>query len=66
MKRRVSRRSPSTAKRPIKYGDLAHLVDRVPEDLSLPQEVLDDFEQAIDKLERTLTAARKNNSDTEA
>jgi prevent-host-death family protein len=38
---------PLPAKKPIVYGDLAHL-GPVPEDISLPQEVLDDFEHAIE------------------
>jgi prevent-host-death family protein len=38
---------PLPQKKPIVYGDLAHL-GPPPEDISLPQEVLDDFERAIE------------------
>lgn len=42
---------PLPAPKPIKYGDLADLAHLVPEDISLPQEVLDDFERALDKFD---------------
>ena len=38
---------PLPAKKPIVFGDLAHL-GPAPEDISLPEEILDDFERAID------------------
>ena len=42
---------PLPAKKPIKYGDLAHLAPFLPEDLSLPQEVIDDFERSAENFE---------------
>jgi prevent-host-death family protein len=39
---------PVPAKKPLVYGDLVHL-GPLPDDLSLPKEVYDDFEQAIEK-----------------
>jgi prevent-host-death family protein len=38
---------PVPAKKPLVYGDLADL-GPVPDDISLPQDVLDDFERAVD------------------
>jgi hypothetical protein len=40
-------------KTPIVYGDLAHL-GPLPDDLTLPQEVLDDFEKSIERTARQL------------
>jgi prevent-host-death family protein len=45
--RPVASLGPLPVKKPIVYGDLAHL-GPMPDDISLPQEVLDDFEQAIE------------------
>ena len=44
---------PLPKKKPIVYGDLAHL-GPAPEDISLPQEVLDDFEESIENTARQL------------
>ena len=41
---------PLPAKTPIKYGDLAHL-GPLPEDLSLPEDVIDDFYRSAEELE---------------
>ncbi len=41
---------PLPAKRPIVYGDLAHLAP-LPDDLSLPEDVIDDFEKSSDDFE---------------
>jgi len=43
---------PLPAKQPIRYGDLAHLW--IADDLSLPQDVLDDFEQSIERTAKLL------------
>jgi prevent-host-death family protein len=44
---------PLPEKTPIVYGDLAHL-GPLPDDLALPQEVLDDFEKSIERTTRQL------------
>jgi prevent-host-death family protein len=43
---------PLPAKRPIKYGDLRGLW--IAEDLSLPEEILDDFEKSAENTARQL------------
>src|ERR1700732_3739132 len=44
---------PLPKKKPIVYGDLAHL-GPVPDDISLPQEILDDFEKSVENTARQL------------
>jgi prevent-host-death family protein len=44
---------PMPQKKPIDYGDLAHL-GPVPDDISLPQDILDDFERSIENTARQL------------
>ena len=51
--RRVACLGPLPVKKPIVYGDLAHL-GSVPDDISLPQDVLDDFEQSIERTARQI------------
>ena len=41
---------PLPAKKPIVYGDLAHL-GPLPEDLSLPEDVIDDFYRSAEEFE---------------
>ena len=41
---------PLPAKQPIVYGDLAHL-GPLPEDLSLPDDVIDDFYRSAEEFE---------------
>jgi len=41
---------PLPAKRPVVYGDLAHL-GPLPEDLSLPEDVIDDFYRSAEEFE---------------
>jgi prevent-host-death family protein len=41
---------PLPAKKPIVYGDLAHL-GPLPEDLSLPDDVIDDFYRSAEEFE---------------
>ena len=41
---------PLPAKKPIAYGDLAHL-GPLPEDLSLPEDVIDDFYRSAEEFE---------------
>lgn len=41
---------PLPAQKPIKYGDLAHL-GPLPEDLSLPEDVIDDFYRSAEEFE---------------
>jgi prevent-host-death family protein len=41
---------PLPTKKPIVYGDLAHLAP-LPDDLSLPQEVIEDFEKSAEEFE---------------
>jgi hypothetical protein len=68
MKKQIARARSSKTKLPIKFGDLAHLAPQMSlslEDLSLPQDVLDDFEQAIDKLERMLATAETRDEHSE-
>ena len=48
----VARIAP--VKKPIVYGDLAHLGPLVDDDLSLPQEVLDEFEKSVARTARQL------------
>jgi prevent-host-death family protein len=48
---------PLPAKKPIIYGDLAHL-GPLPDDLSLPQDVLDDFERSIENTAKQLETFR--------
>jgi prevent-host-death family protein len=43
---------PLPAKRPIVYGDLRGL--KIPDDLSLPDEILDDFEKSAENTARQL------------
>jgi len=45
-------------KKPIVFGDLARLGPLLPEDLSLPQEVLDEFEKSIERTARQLKLPR--------
>jgi prevent-host-death family protein len=42
---------PLPAKKPIVYGDLAHL-GPLPEDLSLPEDVIDNFYRSTEEFER--------------
>lgn len=51
--RPVARLGPLPTKKPIVYGDLAHL-GPVPDDISLPPDVLDDFEKSIENTARQL------------
>lgn len=51
--RPVASLGPLPVKKPIVYGDLAHL-GPVPDDLSLPQDILDDFERSIENTARQL------------
>jgi prevent-host-death family protein len=44
---------PLPQKKPIVFGDLAHL-GPVPDDLALPQDILDDFEKSIENTTRQL------------
>lgn len=44
---------PAPKKKPIVYGDLAHL-GPVPDDLSLPEDILDDFEESVEHTARQL------------
>jgi prevent-host-death family protein len=39
---------PLRAKKPVVYGDLAHLAP-LPDDLSLPQDVIDDFYRSAEE-----------------
>ena len=39
---------PLPAKKPVVYGDLAHLAP-LPDDLSLPQDVIDDFYRSAEE-----------------
>lgn len=51
------------AKKPIVYGDLAHPGASIPDDLSLPQDVIDDFEKSLARTARQLrrsASARRN------
>jgi prevent-host-death family protein len=41
---------PLPVKKPIKFGDLAHL-GPLPEDLSLPEDVIDDFYRSAEEFE---------------
>jgi prevent-host-death family protein len=41
---------PLPAKKPVVYGDLAHL-GPLPEDLSLPEDVIDDFYRSAEEFE---------------
>lgn len=52
---------PVPKKKPLVFGDLAHL-GPLPKDLSLPQEVLDDFEASIENTARQLESLRKPKS----
>ncbi len=45
---------PLPAKKPIRYGDLADLGPLPSDDLSLPQEVLDEFEESIERTARQI------------
>lgn len=45
---------PLPAKKPLPYGDLAHLGPLIPDDLSLPDEVLADFEESLERTARQL------------
>ena len=55
---------PLPKKKPIVYGDLAHLGPLVPDDISLTQEGLDDFEKSIERTARQLETM--NFEDSEA
>lgn len=44
---------PLPKKKPIVYGDLAYL-GPAPDDISLPQDILDDFEKSIERTARQL------------
>lgn len=50
----VARLSPIPTKRPIVYGDLADLGPLLSGDLSLPQDMLDDFERSLENTARQL------------
>ncbi|HWD57696.1 MAG TPA: hypothetical protein VG308_05415 [Stellaceae bacterium] len=45
------------AKKPLIFGDLAHL-GPVPDDLSLPEDVLDDFEKSIERTAQQIRPRR--------
>lgn len=51
--RAVACLGPAPKKKPIVYGDLAHL-GPVPDDISWPQDILDDFEKSIERTARQL------------
>jgi prevent-host-death family protein len=48
---------PLPAKKPIVYGDLRGL--RVADDLSLPEDILDDFEKSTEELAKSLEGIKR-------